>query len=136
MTTTPGVRVRRTGPGTFTASNERGAQVVVTNGDGPSFTPGELLKAALAACTAVTAEASVVRALGPQAEIEVTASGTSEDHRFPELVEELVLDLSGLDEETRARLVTVAQRAVARACTVARTLEAGAQVRLELREDA
>ena len=53
-----------------------------------------------------------------------------DENLYPELVENLVVDLSSLDAEARARLVTVLQRAIDANCTVGRTLKAGASVEL------
>lgn len=130
------VQVRRSGPGTFTGHNPRGAQVSIAAAgvEGAHFTPGELLKVALAACSAVTAEAPLVRALGDDVDLEVRAEGASVERRYPTLVEELIVDLSSLDEAARHRVLTVVQRAIDGHCTVARTLQAGATVELSIRE--
>lgn len=130
------VWVHRTGKGTFTGHNPRGATVALSAAgvEGEFFTPGELLKVALAACSAVTAEAPLVRALGDDVDVEVRVAAPSVDRRYPNLVEELLVDLSALDDATRERVLTVVQRAIDGYCTVGRTLEAGATVDLTIRE--
>ncbi|HEY5555142.1 MAG TPA: OsmC family peroxiredoxin, partial [Cellulomonas sp.] len=64
----------------------------------------------------------------------VRASGLSdpEHDRYPELYEELVVDLSGLDESQRERLVAIVNRAVDLHCTVGRTLQHGASTQLTI----
>ena len=127
--------VERTGTRTYTGRSSRGAEVLI----GPSseagvFTPGELLKIALAGCSGMTADAAFARRLGPGYAATVHVSGPSDEaeDRYPLLTEELVVDLSGLEPDARERLLTVVQRAVDRHCTVARTLTAGATVQLTL----
>ena len=65
---------------------------------GDVFTPGELLKIALAGCAGMSADHSLARRLG--ADVPVTVPSrvrTPTDERYPALHEELVVDLSGLD---------------------------------------
>src|SRR5690606_39030576 len=115
----------------------RGATVQVSAAGVPGeyFTPSELLKVALAGCSAVTAEAPLARALGDDYELEVRAAGESVDRRYPELAEQLVVDLSGLDDDARERVLRVVTRAIHGYCTVGRTLEAGAVVALEIQSE-
>ena len=131
------VHVTRTGPGTFTGHNPRGATVQLSASGVPGeyFTPGELLKVALAACSAVTAEAPLARALGGDFDLEVRAAAESVDRRYPAILEQLIVDLSGLDDATRERVLTVVARAIDGYCTVGRTLEAGATVTLEIQPE-
>lgn len=131
------VRVERTGAGTFAGHNPRGAHVQISASGVPGeyFTPGELLKVALAACSAVTAEAPLARALGDDFELEVRAAGESVDSRYPALAEQLIVDLAGLDDATRRRVLTVVARAIGGYCTVGRTIESGATVSLEIQAE-
>ena len=132
------VQVTRTGPGTYTGRNPRGASVQISAAGVPGeyFTPSELLKIALAACSAVTAEAPLVRSLGSDFDLEVRAAGTAVDNRYPELAEQLSVDLSALDDAARTRLLTVLNRAIDGFCTVGRTIQAGATVTLEIQPEA
>lgn len=136
MTTTPepaDVWVERTGTRTFTGYNHRGAQVTIgPAGTDGAFSPGELLKVALAACTGMSADFPIARRLGEDFRAVVRASGAkdAEDNRYPVVTEELVVDLSGLDPEQRERLLALVHRAVDRHCTVNRTISRGAQVDL------
>jgi uncharacterized OsmC-like protein len=101
------------------------------------FTPGELLKIALAGCTGMSADAAIARRLGDDVAVTVRVSGTSdpEEDRYFDIHEELVVDLSGLDEQARHRLRLVVERAVEAHCTVARTLTNGAAVHMTIAEE-
>jgi len=125
--------VERTGTRRCTGRSSRGAQVLV----GPVqeqgvFTPGELMKVALAACTSLSADAVLARRLGEDFLATVHVSGPPDRGRevYPEIVEHLVVDLSGLSEQERVD--TAVRRAVAATCTVGRTLQQGTDIRLEV----
>jgi uncharacterized OsmC-like protein len=136
---TPGDRlwVERTGIRTYTGRNTRGAQVSIGPTEaGAVFTPGELLKIALAGCSGMSADHALRHRLGDDVAVTVEVEGanlTAED-RYPELRERMVVDLSGLDEATRDRLLRVVHRAVEEHCTVGNTLKAGAAVELTVGE--
>lgn len=127
--------VERTGTRTCTGRSSRGAEVLVgpVEQDG-SFTPGELLKVALAACTSLSTDAVLARRLGEgyAATVEVSGPADRAAERYPALAERLVVDLSGLPEAERARLEQVVRRAVDASCTVGRTLTHGTEVTLEI----
>lgn len=125
--------VERTGSRTYTGRSSRGAEVLI----GPAeidavFTPGELLKIALAGCSGMTSETALARRLGADYAATIRVSGLSDqpEDRYPHLVEELVVDLSAMDDAARERLLLVVNRAIDRHCTVGRTLTAGATVEL------
>ena len=129
------VWVERTGTRTYRGRNSRGATVDI----GPAshdaaFTPGELLKVALAGCAGLTVDSALARRLGDEYPTTITTRGRSDEEsdRYPELHEELIVDLSGLDPEERERVITVVSRAIAAHCTVGRTLIAGATVELRV----
>jgi len=98
------------------------------------FTPGELMKVALAACTSLSADAVLGRRLGEDFLATVHVSGPPDRERevYPEIVEHLVVDLSGLSEQERVRVDTAVRRAVAATCMVGRTLQQGTDIRLEM----
>jgi uncharacterized OsmC-like protein len=128
-----GLWAERVGPRRYTGHNSRGAEVQMGPVDaGAVFTPGELLKVALAGCSGMSADHSLARRLGPEIAVTVHVAGPSDPQevRYRTLDEQLVVDLSGLDEAERERLVTVVGRAIDRQCTVGRTLEHGTDVRL------
>ena len=128
-----GLWAERVGPRRYTGHNARGARVRMGPVEaGDVFTPGELLKIALAGCAGMSADHSIARRLGPDATVTVRVAGPNQDERYPALHEELVVDLSTLEPADRERIVTVIRRAIDRNCTVGRTLEAGATVDLAI----
>jgi uncharacterized OsmC-like protein len=132
---TDGLWAQRVGTRCYTGHNSRGAVVAMGPAEaGAVFTPGELLKIALAGCAGMSADTAVARRLGSDVDITVHVAGIKhpDDERYPALHEELVVDLSGLDPAERNRVETVVRRAIARNCTVGRTLERGAEVELSL----
>jgi uncharacterized OsmC-like protein len=127
--------VERTGVRRYTGHSSRGAQVLVGAEDVDGvFTPGELLKIALAACSGMASDQPLARRLGDDytATIKVSGPPDREQERYPLLVETLEVDLSGLTEQQAAQLLVVVNRAVDQVCTVGRTLKSGTQVTFEL----
>jgi uncharacterized OsmC-like protein len=123
--------VERTGVRRYTGRSTRGAQVLVGNEDVEGvFTPGELMKIALAACSGMASDAPLQRRLGEdyQVRIEVSGAADREQERYPQLDEQMKLDLSGLSEDEVARVLTVVERAIDQVCTVGRTLKFGTKV--------
>ncbi|CAM3277914.1 MULTISPECIES: OsmC family protein [Tsukamurella] len=127
--------VERTGVRRYTGRSSRGAEVLVGSADVEGvFTPGELLKIALAACSGMSTDHVLARRLGEDYDATVRVSGDADRQNevYPELNEILELDLSELDEAAQERLITVARRAVDQVCTVGRTLKAGTTVNLDI----
>jgi uncharacterized OsmC-like protein len=127
--------VERTGSRRYTGYSSRGAQVLVGSEDVDGvFTPGELLKIALAACSGMSSDEPLARRLGDdyQAVIRVSGAADREQERYPLLEETLELDLSGLSEDEKQRLLVVVNRAVDLVCTVGRTLKSGTTVNFEV----
>ncbi|WP_448059184.1 OsmC family protein [Cellulomonas hominis] len=127
--------VERTGTRTYTGRSSRGAEVLIGPVEGGAvFTPGELLKIALAACSGMSADAAIAHRLGADVAVTVHVDGPSdpEEDRYPALQEDMVVDLTGLDQAQRERLLTVIQRAIDQHCTVGRTLTHGATVDLTI----
>ncbi|MBO0853154.1 MAG: OsmC family protein [Nocardia sp.] len=125
--------VERTGTRRYTGRSSRGAQVLVgAEGVEGVFTPGELLKIALAACTGMSSDSPLSRRLGDSYDATIRVSGDAdrENEVYPQLHEVLELDLSELDEAARERLLVTVQRAIDKVCTVGRTVKAGAEVDL------
>jgi len=123
--------VERAGVRRYTGRSSRGAQVLVGSEDVEGvFTPGELMKIALAACSGMSSDSPLARRLGDeyQATIRVSGDADRDQEVYPLLEETLEIDLSGLDEAEKARVLTVVQRAVEQVCTVGRTLKAGTKV--------
>jgi uncharacterized OsmC-like protein len=132
---TDGLWVERVGARRYVGHNARGARVEVGPVEaGAAFTPGELLKIALAGCAGMSADHSLTRRLGSDVPVTVFVAGPKlrTDERYPDLHEELVVDLSGLAPAERDRVTTVVRRAIDRNCTVGRTLEHSTTVELTI----
>ena len=130
--------VERTGTRRYTGKSDRGAEVLIGSEDVPGvFTPGELLKIALAACTGMSSDRPLARRLGENYDATVRVSGTAdrENEVYPRLEEILEVDLSELDAEAQERLLTVVIKAVDKVCTVGRTLKAGTEIDLTVAVD-
>ena len=129
--------VERTGVRRYTGRSDRGAEVFIGSEDVDGvFTPGELLKIALAGCSGLSSDQPLRRRLGDdyQATIRVSGPADREQERYPLLEESLELDLSGLSADELSRLLTVVERAVDQVCTVGRTLKSGTKVNFEVRD--
>jgi uncharacterized OsmC-like protein len=127
--------VERTGVRRYTGRSSRGAEVFVGNEDVEGvFTPGELMKIALAACSGMASDAPLQRRLGEdyQTTIRVSGAADRDQERYPLLEERMELDLSGLSEDEAARVLTVVARAIDQVCTVGRTLKSGTEVTFEV----
>ena len=127
--------VERTGVRSYTGRSSRGAEVLVGNEDVDGvFTPGELMKIALAACSGMSSDQPLRRRLGDEYKTAIKVSGPAdrEQERYPLLVERMEVDLSGLADDEVARLLTVVERAVDQVCTVGRTLKSGTKVTFEV----
>jgi uncharacterized OsmC-like protein len=127
--------VERTGVRRYTGHSSRGAEVLVGSEDVEGvFTPGELMKIALAACSGMSSDEPLRRRLGDdyQTTIKVSGPADREQERYPLLEERMELDLSGLSDDEVARLLTVVVRAIDQVCTVGRTLKTGTKVAFEV----
>lgn len=123
--------VERTGTRRYTGRSSRGAEVLVGSEDVQGvFTPGELMKIALAACSGMSSDHPLARRLGDdyQATVEVSGPADREQERYPLLEETLVVDLSGLTEAEAEKLRIIVGRAIDQVCTVGRTLKSGTEV--------
>lgn len=127
------LRVEREGTRRYVGLSSRGGRVEIGSaGVEGVFTPGELLKIALAACTAMASDFTLSRRLGDDylATVRVTGDADRDEERYPRLTETYELDLSGLDPAMVDRVLDGARRSVDATCTVGRTLQAGAEVEL------
>jgi uncharacterized OsmC-like protein len=127
--------VERTGVRRYTGHSSRGAEVLVGSDDVDGvFTPGELMKIALAACSGMSSDQPLARRLGDdyQATVRVSGAADRDGERYPLLEETLEVDLSGLSEEEAQRLEIVVNRAIDLVCTVGRTLKSGTKVSFEI----
>ena len=127
--------VERTGIRRYTGRSSRGAEVLIgSETDEGVFTPGELLKIALAGCSGLSSDQPLRRRLGDDypAVIRVSGPADRDAERYPRLEETLQIDLSGLSAEETERLLLVVNRAIDQVCTVGRTLKAGAEISFEV----
>jgi len=127
--------VERTGTRRYTGYSSRGAEVLVGSEDVEGvFTPGELLKIALAACSGMSSDQPLARRLGDdyQAVVRVSGDADREKEVYPLLRETLELDLSVLSHDEKERLRVVVERAIDAVCTVGRTLKSGTTVNVEV----
>jgi uncharacterized OsmC-like protein len=127
--------VERTGVRRYTGRSSRGAHVLIGSEDVDGvFTPGELMKIALAACSGMSSDHPVAHRLGDdyRATIRVSGDADREQERYPLLQETLEVDLSGLSEQEKERLLIVVNRAIDQVCTVGRTLKSGTEVKFEV----
>ena len=127
--------VERTGTRCYTGHSSRGAEVLIGSEDVDGvFTPGELLKIALAACSGMSSDHPLARRLGDDYQATIRVSGDADRDReiYPLLQETLEVDLSGLDDAEKTRVLTVVERAIDQVCTVGRTLKSGTKITLEV----
>lgn len=129
--------VERTGVRRYTGRSGRGAEVLVGSEDVDGvFTPGELLKIALAACSGMSSDHPLRNRLGDEYEATIRVSGAAdrEQERYPLIEEKLEVDLSGLTPEEVKKLITIVERSIDKVCTVGRTLKSGTEVTFEVTE--
>jgi uncharacterized OsmC-like protein len=127
--------VERTGSRRYTGYSSQGAQVLIGSEDVEGvFTPGELLKIALAACSGMSSDEPLARRLGDdyKAVVKVSGAADREQECYPLLEETLELDLSGLSDHEKERVRVVVNRAIDLVCTVGRTLKSGTEVNFEV----
>lgn len=123
--------VERTGVRRYTGRSTRGAEVLIGSEDVEGvFTPGELLKIALAACSGMSSDQPLRSRLGDdyRATIRVSGAADREQERYPLIEERLEVDLSSLTEDEVTKLLTIVSRTVDKVCTVGRTVKSGTEV--------
>jgi uncharacterized OsmC-like protein len=134
------VELTRTGSGHYQATNVRGGVLPVGSGDGPDFTPVELLLAAIAGCSAI--DVDLITGKRAQAErFDVHATGDkirdAQGNRLTNL--RLVFDVTFPEGEqgdaARAVLQDAIDKSRDRLCTVSRTVAVPSPVEM-LRSDA
>ena len=127
--------VERTGVRRYTGRSSRGAEVLIGSvTDDGVFTPGELMKIALAGCSGLSSDQPLRRRLGDEYRAVIRVSGAADRERelYPDLRETLEDDLSGLSAEEKERLLVVVNRAIDQVCTVGRTLKSGTEISFEV----
>ncbi len=127
------VTVHRAGSGTFTVSNDRGGTISFGTGDGPDFTPTELLLAAIGGCTSIDVDILTSRRSEPETfEVSVDAEKTRDgdgNHLTGVAVTfRLTFPDGQAGDEARAVLPEAVRRSHDRLCTVGRTVELGTPI--------
>ncbi len=124
MSDTPkSLYMQRTGVREYVARNQDGAEILVGHGPG-RFSPGDLLKLAIAGCKAMSSDARMAARLGDDFDqfVGVSADYDQEHDRFTHVDVELVQDMSALSDEEIADLERRANAAIERNCTIAHSV--------------
>lgn len=118
--------LERVGTGSFVGRSSLGPSVKIGHAD-DEFTPGDLLKLALAGCNATSSGARFAAVLGDdyQSTIGVSGDYDKETDRFTHMDIEIVTDLSGLSTEELEALERRVRAAIERRCTISHTLNNG-----------
>lgn len=133
------VELERTGLGRYTARNVRGGTLNIGGGDGPDFSPVELLLAAIGGCTAIDVDHITVKRAEPE-EFTVTVRGDKirdeQGNRMTNLGVEFAITFPDGEagDAARAVLPKAVEMSHDRLCTVSRTVEIGTPVRDHLRQ--
>lgn len=127
------VTIDRVANGRFCAVNSRGGRLGFGTGDGPDFTPTELLLAALGGCTAIDVDILTSRRAEPESfQVAVGADkvrDTGGNHLTGIEVRFRIAFPGGqAGDEARAMLADVVQKSHDRLCTVGRTIELGTPI--------
>jgi uncharacterized OsmC-like protein len=125
--------VELTGPGSFAATNSRGGRVAFGTGDGPDFTPTELLLAAIGGCTAIDVYILTSRRAEPESfavAVDATKIRDDEGNRLTDIEVSFRVRFPDGTEGDAAREVLpgAVQRSHDRLCTVGRTVEVGSPI--------
>ena len=120
----PDVYLERTGTRTYHAENARGATLEVGKGPG-QWSPGDLLKAALIGCNAMSADSRLARALGDDFTMGAVISNEylEDEDRYARFVVELIPEFGDVDAETEQEIRARALAAIDRYCTIGHTLD-------------
>lgn len=121
------VRLERTGPSTYIASNDHGGQITI-GGEGSNFTPVELLLVAIGGCTAIDVDLLTSRRAEPEAFEVVVEADKVRDEGANHLTGLLVtfrvsFPYGEAGDQARQILPDVVQKSHDRLCTVTRTVE-------------
>lgn len=127
------VTLSRDPAGVFSAGNVRGGRLVVGDGTGETFTPTELLLAAIGACTAIDVATLTSRRAEPDAfEVQVDAEKVRDDdgNRLQDLAVtfRVTFPAGTGGDAARELLPDAVRRSHDRLCTVGRTIELGTPI--------
>jgi len=130
------VTVTRDSGGVFRARNARGAEITMSSSDPDSFSPVELLLAALAGCSAIDVDSVTARRAEPTEFVALASGQKARDASGGNLLTDIDVAFTvgfpdGPDgDAARNRLPAALSQSHSRLCTVSRTVEAGTPVRL------
>jgi uncharacterized OsmC-like protein len=128
------VSLTRTSLGHYTARNARGGEIRLAAGDDDSFTPVELLLAAIAGCSAVDVDHITSRRAEPEAfDVQVSgvkASTPESGNHMSDLEVTFTLRFPEGEDGDRARaaLPRAVEQSRDRLCTVSRTVQLGTPI--------
>ena len=127
--------VERNKDGSWDAFSDDGAHIKFGRGKGV-FTPGDLMKIALAGCAALSSEFAIEHTLGEGKGAKVVVDGTYDaDHdAYINFNEQLVVDAldAGLSDEDADKLKERIVRHVDKGCTVKHTYVQETPVRMDV----
>lgn len=130
------VAVERTSAGTFVARNRRGGEVRFSTGDDASFSPVELLLAAIAGCSSIDVDTLVTRRAEPLSFVATATGERDRDEAGASYATDLSItfdvefgDGEGADT-ARALLPDAVRLSHDRLCTVSNTVQRGAPVEM------
>ena len=116
--------VERNKDGSWDAFSEDGAHIKFGKDRG-QFTPGDLMKIALAGCAALSSQFAIEHTLGEGKGARIVVDGTydGDDNSYINFNEQLVVDATdaSLSEEDAEKLKERIKRHIDKGCTVSRT---------------
>jgi putative redox protein len=127
------VTVRRVRSGRFAVTNDRGGQIAFGTGDGPDFTPTELLLAAIGGCTSIDVDILTSRRAEPETfdvlvDAEKARDGDGNHLTDIAITFRLTFPAGPAGDEARAVLPEAVRQSHDRLCTVGRTVELGTPI--------
>lgn len=131
------VSLRRTEQNRYTATNVRGAEIVMGDGGDDSFTPVELLLAAIAGCSAIDVDILTSRRAEPES-FAVEAGGDKirddDGNRMAklELTFHVKFPIGEAGDSARTILPDAVAKSHDRLCTVSRTVELESPVTMHI----
>jgi uncharacterized OsmC-like protein len=128
------IKVERTEDGRYIATNDRGARIELSgNGEGPNFSPVELLLVAVAGCNIVTTEPLTTQRGHRMTKLVAAATSEKiERNKLGPVTLSYSVELPEGDADAAKVFRDVAVRVEERHCTVSRSLREGTPVNLDL----
>jgi uncharacterized OsmC-like protein len=129
------IEMTRLSKGRYEVVNSRGGRLVLSNQHDETFTPVELLLAAIAGCSAIDVDFITSKRSEPSRyQVRMSADKVRDEHGNHLTNLELSFDVAFPEDEAGAAAASVLESAVKashdRLCTVSRTVELGAPVQV------